>query len=62
MPEHYNLVNYLLDNGYTDIFSFDWRGSMRHNYDLFPNIHNMDDVALYDHPAAMRKGPGNSWG
>lgn len=53
MPEHYNLVNYLHDNGYTDVFSFDWRGSMRHNYDLFPNTHNMDDVALYDHPAAM---------
>jgi len=55
MPEHYNLVNYLLDNGYTDVFSFDWRGSMRHNYDLFPNTHNMDDVALFDHPAAMKK-------
>ena len=53
MPEHYNLVNYLHDNGYTDVFSFDWRGSMRHTYDLFPNTHNMDDVALYDHPAAM---------
>jgi len=55
MPEHYNLVNYLLDNGYTDVISFDWRGSMRHNFDLFPNTHNMDDVALYDHPAAFRE-------
>jgi len=55
MPEHYNLVNYLMDNGYTDVFSFDWRGSMRHNYDLFPNTHNLDDVALYDHPAALRE-------
>lgn len=54
MPEHYNIVNYLHDNGFTDVWSFDWRGSMRHNYDLFPNTHNMDDVALYDHPAALR--------
>ncbi len=53
MPEHENLVSYLLDHGYTDVWSLDWRGSMRHNYDLFPNRYNFDDVALYDHPAAF---------
>jgi cholesterol oxidase len=55
MPEHTNLVSYLLHHGYTDVFSFDWRGSMRHNYDLFPSSYTMDDVALYDHPAAIAK-------
>jgi cholesterol oxidase len=55
MPEHYNLVSYLLDNGYEDVFSFDWRGSMRYPYDTFPNTFNMDDVALYDHPAAFKR-------
>jgi triacylglycerol lipase/cholesterol oxidase len=55
MPEHRNLVSYLLDNGYTDVFSFDWRGSMRHTYDLFPGSHTIDDCALYDYPAAIDK-------
>jgi len=54
MPEHYNLVSYLLDRGY-EVWSFDWRGSMRHSYDLFPGKFNLDDIALYDHPAAIRK-------
>jgi triacylglycerol lipase/cholesterol oxidase len=54
MPEQYNLVSYLLDHGFTDVWSFDWRGSMRHNYDLFPNRFKLDDVALYDHPAAIQ--------
>jgi triacylglycerol lipase/cholesterol oxidase len=54
MPEHYNLVSYLLDRGF-EVWSFDWRGSMRHSYDLFPGKFNLDDIALYDHPAAIRK-------
>ena len=55
MPEHYNLVNYLLDHGFTDVWSLDWRGSMRFNYDLFPTNFSMDDTALYDMPAAFAK-------
>jgi triacylglycerol lipase/cholesterol oxidase len=55
MPEHYNIVNYLLDNGYTDVWSIDWRGSMRYSYDLFPAKFTMDDIALYDMPAAFAK-------
>jgi cholesterol oxidase len=55
MPEHYNIVNYLLDNGYTDVWSVDWRGSMRYSYDLFPAKFTMDDIALYDMPAAFAK-------
>ncbi|HEY9422594.1 MAG TPA: alpha/beta fold hydrolase [Thermoanaerobaculia bacterium] len=53
MPEHYNLVSFLLDRGF-EVWSFDWRGSMRHNYDLFPSHFNLDQIALYDHPAALR--------
>ncbi|MBK8397675.1 MAG: alpha/beta fold hydrolase [Leptospiraceae bacterium] len=53
MPEHNNLVNYLHANGYGDIWSLDWRGSMRHSYNLFPHRFNLDDVALYDLPAAI---------
>ena len=55
MPEHYNIVNYLLDKGYTDVWSVDWRGSMRYSYDLFPTKFTMDDIALYDMPAAFAK-------
>ena len=53
MPEHYNLVNYLHDQGYTDVWSLDYRGSMRHSYNLFPHRFNLDDIALYDYPAAL---------
>src|SRR5206468_4104795 len=35
MPEHYNLVSYLLDNGYNDVWCFDFRMSNRHSYNLF---------------------------
>ena len=55
MPEHYNIVNFLLDHGYSDVWSFDWRGSMRYSYDLFPSDFTMDDIALYDMPAAFAK-------
>lgn len=53
MPEHYNLVSYLLDNGFTDVWTLDFRMSNRHSYNLFPHRMNMDDVALYDYPAAL---------
>jgi len=55
MPEHNNIVNYLLDQGFTDVWSFDWRGSMRYSYDLFPADFTLDDIALYDMPAAFSK-------
>ena len=35
MPEHVNLVSYCSMQG-SPTWSFDWRGSMRHTYDLFP--------------------------
>lgn len=53
MPEHYNLVQYLLDNGFTDVWTLDYRMSNRFGYNLHRNRYNMDDIALYDHPQAI---------
>jgi cholesterol oxidase len=53
MPEHYNLVSYLLDNGFTDVWSLDFRMSNRHNYNLATHRMTMDDIALFDCPAAL---------
>ena len=53
MPEHYNLVSYLLDHGYGDVWCVDYRMSNRHPYNLFKHRFTMDDVALYDFPATL---------
>ncbi|MEF3075518.1 alpha/beta fold hydrolase [Methylobacter sp. Wu1] len=53
MPEHYNLVQYLLDNNFTDVWTLDYRMSNRYSYNLHRNRYNMDDIAQYDHPAAI---------
>jgi lysosomal acid lipase/cholesteryl ester hydrolase len=53
MPEHYNLTRYLLDHGFTDVWCLDYRMSNRHPYNLQAHRFTMDDVALYDHPAAL---------
>jgi predicted alpha/beta hydrolase len=53
MPEHYNLVQYLLDHGFTDVWSFDFRMSNRHPYNLWRHRFTMDDVALFDYPPAL---------
>jgi lysosomal acid lipase/cholesteryl ester hydrolase len=55
MPEHYNLVQYLLDHGYTDVWCFDYRMSNRHPYNLQPHRFSMDDVALFDFPPALAR-------
>ena len=55
MPEHYNLVSYLLDNGLSDVFTFDFRMSNRHPYNLRRHRYTMDDCALYDMPAGIEK-------
>ncbi len=55
MPEHTNLVQYLLDNGYSDVWTFDFRMSNRHDYNLRPHRYTMDDCALYDYPPALAK-------
>ncbi|MCP3866834.1 MAG: alpha/beta hydrolase [Gammaproteobacteria bacterium] len=53
MPEHYNLVQYLLDHGFGDVWTLDCRMSNRHPYNLSRNRFNLDDIALYDYPAAL---------
>jgi cholesterol oxidase len=53
MPEHYNLVQYLLDNGLTDVWTLDFRMSNRFSYNLRRNRYTMDDIALFDYPAAL---------
>jgi len=53
MPEHYNLVSYLLDHQFTDVWSLDFRMSNRYIYNLAPHRYSMDDIALYDYPAAL---------
>jgi lysosomal acid lipase/cholesteryl ester hydrolase len=55
MPEHYNLVRYLHDHGFTDIWCLDMRMSNRHSYNLAHHRYTMDDIALYDYPAALAK-------
>jgi cholesterol oxidase len=62
MPEHYNLVSYLLDHGYHDVWCLDFRMSNRHSYNLFKHRYTMDDVALYDYKptlAVMRQQVGD---
>ncbi len=54
-PEHNNLVSYLLDNGFTDVWTLDFRMSNRHAYNLTPSDWSMDDCAVFDHPAAIAK-------
>lgn len=53
MPEHKNIVNHLHANGFTDVWSLDWRGSGRFTYNLAPHRYTIDDVAKYDIPKAI---------
>ena len=53
MPEHQNLVSWLHTQGFSDVFTLDFRMSNRHVYNLEPHRYSMDDCALYDHPAAI---------
>ena len=55
MPEHTNLVRYLLDNGYSDVWCLDYRMSNRHSYNMTRHRFNMDDIALFDYPPAIAK-------
>ncbi len=55
MPEHYNLVQFLLDHGFTDVWGFDYRMSNRHTYNMYRHRYDMDDVALFDCPPALEK-------
>ncbi|MFF1379149.1 alpha/beta fold hydrolase [Streptomyces sp. NPDC058308] len=53
MPEHRNLATHLLDDGFTDVWTLDFRMSNRFPYNTEPGDHTLDDVALHDHPAAL---------
>lgn len=54
MPEHTNLVRYLLDNGFSDVWTLDGRMSNRHPYNRQRHRYTLDHIALYDYPAALR--------
>src|SRR5918999_795421 len=53
MPEHRNLVSYLLDDGFTDVWTLDFRMSSRFPYDTETHRFTFDDIAHYDFPAAL---------
>lgn len=53
MPEHENLVSYLLGNGFPDVWTLDYRMSNRLPYNRSMHRYTMDDIALYDYPAAL---------
>jgi cholesterol oxidase len=53
MPEHENLVSYSLANGFTDVWTLDYRMSNRFPYNRSMHRFNMDDIALFDYPAAL---------
>jgi cholesterol oxidase len=53
MPEHRNLVQTLLDEGFGDVWALDYRGSRRFPYNLQRSRFTLDDIALFDHPAAL---------
>jgi cholesterol oxidase len=54
MPEHHNLVRYLHEQGYDDVWTMDNRMSNRHPYNLLIHRFNMDDMAQYDYPPALQ--------
>ncbi|HEU5157848.1 MAG TPA: alpha/beta fold hydrolase [Streptosporangiaceae bacterium] len=53
MPEHRNLVSCLLDEGFTDVWVLDFRMSNRFPYNMDTDRFTLDDIAHYDHPAAL---------
>lgn len=53
MPEHENFVQHLLDQGFGDVWTLDYRGSCRFAYNLQRSRYSFDDIALCDHPAAL---------
>jgi cholesterol oxidase len=54
MPEHTNLVRYLLDNGFGEVWTLDYRMSNRLPYNRSMHRYTLDDIARYDYPAALR--------
>lgn len=55
MPEHRNLVSYLHAGGFGDVWTVDLRMSNRFPYNTETGRHTLDDMAAFDHPAALRE-------
>jgi pimeloyl-ACP methyl ester carboxylesterase len=53
MPEHRNLVSCLLDDGFSDVWVLDFRMSNRFPYNMETDRYSLDDIAHWDHPAAL---------
>jgi cholesterol oxidase len=53
MPEHRNLAQTLLDEGFGDVWTLEHRGSCRFPYNQARHRYTFDDIALFDHPAAI---------
>jgi lysosomal acid lipase/cholesteryl ester hydrolase len=54
MPEHENLVRFLLDHGFGDVWTLDYRMSNRMPYNRAMHRYTLDDIAAFDYPAALR--------
>jgi pimeloyl-ACP methyl ester carboxylesterase len=48
-------VSHLLDAGFTDVWTSDFRMSARFPYDAETHRFTLDDIAHWDHPAAVRE-------
>ncbi|MBC6462808.1 alpha/beta fold hydrolase [Actinomadura sp. HBU206391] len=53
MPEINNLVSFLLDNGFGDVWACDFRMSNHFPYNTGTRRYSLDDIAHYDYPAAL---------
>jgi cholesterol oxidase len=53
MPEHHNLVSFLHAHGFGDVWTLDLRMSNRFPYNTETGRHTLDDIAAFDHPAAI---------
>ncbi len=60
MPEHYNLVDYLLDHGFTDVWCLDFRMSNRHSYNLRRHRYTMDDSRSTTSPRPSTRSASTS--
>nr|VFK38337.1 MAG: cholesterol oxidase [Candidatus Kentron sp. TC] len=55
MPEHENIVSFLFDQGYTDVWCADWRISSSLPYLRQGSNWTLDDLILFDAPATVRE-------
>ncbi|WP_307796958.1 alpha/beta hydrolase [Actinomadura barringtoniae] len=55
MPEIRNMVSYLHDNGFGDVWALDFRMSNIFPYNTTGRQYSLDDIALFDHPAMIKE-------